>query len=230
VSETPRVQKHLLVAFLLTLVLVGCGEKASGGKPGGAEAEGTSHAGGSTVSEGAEKAELEPAGDSDTSGIATFEEVGELGVEVDLEVEGLPEPGTTYYAHIHEGGCADVPAAHGDHEQHEEARTHGRVGVALALVRPERFLTWGSGPEYAHGGHNHGHEHEAPPNEDLPGNVGSPLPLGSSNTGTGSVTSVLRGVTLEQLWSRDPRYRLEVHPSGPEDAPVLACGTLGEAA
>jgi hypothetical protein len=118
--------------------------------------------------------ELQPAGDSGTNGTATFQVVGNLGVEAELEVEGLPEPGATYYAHLHEGECAGVPARHGDH-RHEEAREHGGAGPTLALVRSERLLVWGSVPEYAHGGHEHGHEHEAP-DEDLPGNLEVPIP------------------------------------------------------
>ncbi len=39
---------------------------------------------------------------SGVSGTAPFEEV-DGGVRVDLEVEGLPKPGTRYLAHIHPG-------------------------------------------------------------------------------------------------------------------------------
>src|ERR671921_780680 len=48
---------------------------------------------------------LEPVGGSGVSGTATFEEV-ERGVRIDLDVEGLPKPGTTYLAHVHLGTCA----------------------------------------------------------------------------------------------------------------------------
>jgi hypothetical protein len=37
--------------------------------------------------------------------------------------------------------------------------------------------------------------------------------------------AMLRNVPLERLRSGDPKYRLEVHASDSEDAPVLACGT-----
>ena len=43
---------------------------------------------------------------SGVSGTATFEEV-DGGVRVDLEVEGLPKPGTTYLADIHPGSCGE---------------------------------------------------------------------------------------------------------------------------
>jgi hypothetical protein len=215
----------VLVVFAVALVLVGCRESSSG-KPGGAKSEGTLSSGGPTVGEGVAKVELQPVGNFSTSGIATFKEVGDLGVEVELEFEGLPKSGATYYAHLREVGCANVPAKHGDHG-HKGARTHREASVPLALVLPEQLIARGSGPEYAHGRHNHGHEREAP-DEELPGNIGSPIPLSSSNTGTASANAVLRGVTLEQLSSRNPEYRLEVHTSDSEDAPVLACGTLGK--
>jgi len=51
--------------------------------------------------------------------------------------------------------------------------------------------------------------------------------MSGSSAGTGNATARLRDVTLEQLWSGDSKYRLEVHTSGSEGAPVLACGTLG---
>jgi hypothetical protein len=44
------------------------------------------------------KVELQPVGNFSTSGIATFKEVGDLGVEVELEFEGLPKSGATYFA------------------------------------------------------------------------------------------------------------------------------------
>ena len=148
-SEPPRVHKCVLAAFVVALV--GCGE-ASGGKASGAESDGTTSAGDSTVCEGVAKVKLDPMGNFPTSGIATFEEVGDLGVEVELEVGGLPKSGATYYAHLHEGGCAHGLDKHGDHGHGE---TRPRWGVGVGLVLPERLLAPGSGPEYAHGGHNH---------------------------------------------------------------------------
>lgn len=211
------------MALLAVLVLAGCGK---GGEQGGEESEARKSPTDGPIKGGAvAKVELGPLGDFDTSGIAAFEEVGGSGVQVDLEVEGLPKPGSTYYAHFHEGRCADVSTDDGYGP--EEAHAHGRVGVVLALVRPERLLGWGPGPDYTHGTQDH--EHSAPA-EDLPGNLEVPIPVSSSSVRTGSTTAVLRDVTLKRLSSGDPKYRLEVHASGAEDAPVLACGTLGEAA
>jgi LPXTG-motif cell wall-anchored protein len=51
--------------------------------------------------------ELTPSRDSGVSGTATLKDV-EGGVEVTLEMQGLPEPGVKHINHIHAGGsCAD---------------------------------------------------------------------------------------------------------------------------
>jgi hypothetical protein len=53
------------------------------------------------------KVDLTESRDSGVSGTATFEDV-EGGVEVALEMRGLPEPGIKHINHIHAGGtCAD---------------------------------------------------------------------------------------------------------------------------
>ena len=50
------------------------------------------------------KLTLEPANGSAVVGTATFTEVTD-GIEVELDVSGLPKPGAVYLAHIHEGTC-----------------------------------------------------------------------------------------------------------------------------
>jgi hypothetical protein len=171
------------------------------------------------------KVELEPMGDSGTSGIATFEEAGNPGVEAALEIEGLPKPGATYYAHFHEGRCADVPTEDGDHHRHEDTRTHGRVGVALALVRTERFLPWGSGPDYAHAGHDHGREHAAPAKDSF-GNLEVPIPISSSSArGEHDGYAEERSAGAASVWG--PQVSPRVHASDSEDTPVLACAPFG---
>jgi Cu/Zn superoxide dismutase len=53
---------------------------------------------------------LSPIGDSGVSGDATLEDV-DGGMEVTLNVQGLPKPGVEHINHIHAGGtCADVEA------------------------------------------------------------------------------------------------------------------------
>ena len=47
---------------------------------------------------------LDPVGDSVTSGIATFRE-RDAGLELTLEVSGLPKPGAEYFGEIREGVC-----------------------------------------------------------------------------------------------------------------------------
>jgi uncharacterized protein (DUF305 family) len=67
---------------------------------------------------GTMKLDLAPTNGSGASGTATFADTAR-GVEVRLQLEGLPEPGTTYLAHIHPGTCVgeggNHPHEHGDH-------------------------------------------------------------------------------------------------------------------
>jgi hypothetical protein len=65
--------------------------------------------GGSALAQGAESAnvQLTPSRDSGVSGTATLTDV-EGGVEVELNMRGLPEAGVEHINHIHGGGtCAD---------------------------------------------------------------------------------------------------------------------------
>jgi hypothetical protein len=191
------VRKRLLLMVLAALVLVGCGEADSA--QGGVEKEETSATNGLSRGEGVAAVKLKLVGDSGTSGTATFREISNLGVEAELEVKGLPKPGATYYAHVHEGGCADMPTEGAPHEHEQDAHEHEALALTLALVLPERLLAWSFGPnKCAHGGHDHGHEHKAPA-EDLPGNLEVPIPVSGSSAHTGSSTAMLRDVTLERL-------------------------------
>ena len=70
---------------------------------------------------------LDPASDSGVSGVATLTDNPD-GVEVRLNVRGLPEPEATYVAHMHPGSCAGASVAevkdhtHGHHGDHAAAR------------------------------------------------------------------------------------------------------------
>ena len=103
-----------MVAFV---VLYGCGQASSSverqGKKTGAEALDTSAEGRVTVGKKIAQAELEPMGDSGTSGTAVFKEVGNLGIQVELDILGLPtkDPNAAYYAQVHEGSCSDKQGA-----------------------------------------------------------------------------------------------------------------------
>jgi Cu/Zn superoxide dismutase len=65
--------------------------------------------GGSAIAQGAQSAQVQltPSRDSGVSGTATLTDV-EGGVEVELNMQGLPEAGIKHINHIHGGGtCAD---------------------------------------------------------------------------------------------------------------------------
>ncbi len=176
---------------------------------------GASAKGGVIVGGAIARAELEPAGDSGTSGTAVLKEVGDLGVQVELEVSGLAtrDPDATYYAQAHEGSCSDQQTGEG----HE--REHGAVwGPAPVLVRFDRSVAEAQGLE-AHGGHEHGIP-EAPI-----GSIEQPISFGASADGTSSVTSLLEGVEAKRLTSGGPEY-IHLHAAGSDDAPELACGDL----
>lgn len=81
------------------------------------------------------KVTLVPADGFGASGTATFTDV-DGGVEVGLEVRGLPEPGATYLAHIHPGACADDPNGAHDHH-HDHGHGIGEIEHPLTPLVPE---------------------------------------------------------------------------------------------
>jgi hypothetical protein len=194
----------VLIAFA---VLYGCGQASSQSN--------TSAEGGVTVGEKIAQAELKSVGDSGTSGTAVLKEVGNLGIQVELDVLGLPtkDPNAAYYAQVHEGSCSDERRG----EEHEEEYGAG-PGPALALVKLDQLLAKTPGLE-AHGGHEHGIP-------EVPfGSIEQPISFSASADGTSSVTSLLEGVEAKRLTSGDPEY-VHLHGVGSEDAPELACGDL----
>jgi hypothetical protein len=148
------------------------------------------------VGEAIARAELEPVGDSGTNGIAVLKEVGDLGVQVELDVSGLAnkDPDAAYYAQVHEGSCSDQRTRG---EEHEEGEHGADLGPALALVRFTRLVARAQRLE-AHGGHEH-----------IPkvpyGSIEQPISFGASPGGTEYV---------------------DLHAVGSEDASGLACGGL----
>lgn len=218
---------RLLLVLVAFAVLHGCGPASSsverqGKKPGTERADkteapqpSTSAEGGVTVGEKIAQAELKSVGDSGTSGTAVFKPVGDLGIQVELDVLGLPakDPNATYYAQVHEGSCSNEWRG----EEHEEEYDAG-LGPALALVRLEEVVAKIRGLE-AHGGHEHGIP-EVPY-----GSIEQPISFGASADGTSSVTSLLEGVEAKRLTSGDPEY-VHLHGVGSDDAPELACGDL----
>ena len=226
---------RLLLVLLAFAILYGCGQASSfverQGKKAGAERadkteaskptpdpttqSNTNAEGGVTVGEKIAQAELKSVGDSGTSGTAVFKEVGNLGIQVELDILGLPtkDPNAAYYAQVHEGSCSDERRG----EEHEEEYGAG-PGPALSLIRLDQLVDKTPGLE-AHGGHEHGIP-------EVPfGSIEKPISFSASADGTSSVTSLLEGVEAKRLTSGDPEY-VHLHGVGSEDAPELACGDL----
>ena len=190
-------------------------------------------AGGTPVGGAFAEADLGPVGDSGVSGAAVFKEVGSLGVQVELEVSGLPAPEDPeepqpYFVQVHGGSCSEAPRAggHGSEDgpgdgHHGHDHGHGGGDPSLALARLDRFL--GAAPEYA----DHP-EYEDPPADELPGNIDAPFSVVTSADGTAAVTTLLEGVEPEELMSGSPKYVDVRAPSHepPEDWPALACADL----
>jgi hypothetical protein len=211
----------LAVIVLSCALLAGCA--TAGGSSENAERGRTSsggsskEVGGTTVGGAIAEADLQPIGDSGTSGTAVFKEVGNLGVQVELEVSGLPtkEPNATYYAQVHEGSCSEEQTG----EEHEEEHSVSSFGPALALVRLDRLVAKVPGLQ-AHGGHEHGIP------EEPPGSIEQPISFSASADGSASVTSLLEGVDAKRLRSRAPAY-IHLHAVNLEGAPEeLSCGDL----
>jgi hypothetical protein len=133
---------------------------------------------------------LVPGDGSSVTGTATFTDASG-GVEVALDVGGLPDPGKTYLAHIHPGSCIGEPAR--------------------------------TGEDHAHG-HHHG-------NADEPADkIEHPLrPVVLDAWGDGSSDTLIKGVTVTQLFSGEPGLYTNVHAesSGSEEMPAsVVCGDL----
>jgi hypothetical protein len=218
----------LIVVALFCVLLCGCG--AVGGAPEHAEPDEDSGApttaassseGGTTVGVAVAEAYMKPVGDSGTRGKAIFKKVGNLGVQVELEVSGLPtkNPEAAYYAQLHEGSCSDEQTE----DEHEEEHSASAFGPTLAIVRFAPLIAKAPGLK-AHGGHEPGIP-EVPP-----GRIEQPISFGASVDGSASVTTLLEGVAPERLTSGGPEY-IHLHAAGSEDAPKkeLACGDVIEA-
>lgn len=146
---------------------------------------------------------LDPVGDSVTSGTATFRE-REAGLELTLEVSGLPKPGAAYFGEIHEGVCENGQQGDDPGPEYGEAGRHVPVTVRLELLSSK-------GTEYAHGGDAH---------------TNADVSLVGSADGTGQVVTLLQDYsTLDELLSGDPKY-LDLHAPDPGD-PSIACGEIG---
>lgn len=123
--------------------------------------------------------QLTPSRDSGVSGTATFEDV-EGGVEVTLDMRGLPEPDIEHINHVHAGGtCAD-----------------DRAGRTAPVTIPLQ-------------------------------------PVVAQEDGTGTVTTVIDGVTLERLFDQEGERFILLHAEAQEGEgvpPGIACADLVQSA
>jgi hypothetical protein len=143
------------------------------------------------------KVDLRLEGDSGTSGTASFEDTSS-GVEVKLELRGLPKPNTFYLAHIHPGTCAEEAEEGHAHEQGEhpgEGEGHERE-------------------EYVFG---HGEE----------GEISYALSQVKSNSeGRGSSTTAFGQTSVDKLFSGEAKKHIMVHEAGSGNPPILSCADL----
>src|SRR5215207_7650824 len=140
---------------------------------------------------------LEPIDGFETRGTVTFVSGPAGGMEVELVLRELPDPGGAYIGAIYRGSCDD------------------EVG---ASEEGERLPGWGARPVYvgyqfAHGGHD-----EPADDEDV---VQSLTSIVSGPDGNGSSLTPLP-VSAQELLSGGPKY-VDVHS---EDGTSLACADL----
>ena len=150
---------------------------------------------------------LMPANDSGVSGTAAFyDAIG--GVEVGLDVRGLPEPGATYLAHVHPGLCAGEP------EGGSEGHAHDHRGDADDHH--------GDDADHAHGHHDQADEPAA--------GIEHPLtPLVPKTGESASSTTFIEDTTVAKLFSGSPELYVNVHAAASGSCALphtLACGDL----
>ena len=208
--------KLTLLASVLALILAACGESgepdtAGSEEPSDVTTTSTSTEG-TTVGGVVAEAELGPVDGFSVYGTVTFKEVDDLGVQVELNTAGWSKPGTHYYAQIHEGDCTSV------------ADQGGTVGPDDHVHEPNGA---GASSDHDHeGGAEDHHRDDAPAADELAGDIDQPIEAVSSDDGTSSVTSLLEGVTSEQILSSgEPKY-LDLHVTNPEVGATVACANL----
>jgi len=196
--------KLVLPTLAVILSLAGCGSTGGGGASSEEEEE-TTPSSSAAASEGTSATteetttsnnnvtatvRLASMNGSGTTGTATFTDVAQGVVRVELSVLGLPDPNVTYLTHIHPGTCADEQSGEEGEQQ-------------------------GSDHDHEHSGH------EAGTNEEIE----YPLPpITADLQGRGSTSAVLDGVTVQELFSGEPKY-INVHAEGSGNPPAF-CGQL----
>ena len=151
--------------------------------------------------------ELQPTNDSGVTGVANFTNT-DGKVRVRLALRGLPEPDKMYLAHIHPGTCGD--------EDHPHAHEHAQAEHPDAKKHEERA--------------EHGDRHAYKKPEGIAADeIEYPLePVESNTEGAESSSTVLEGLTVDELLTGDSKY-INVHASGSGDPPQLVCANLSEA-
>lgn len=156
---------------------------------------------------------LMPANGSGVSGTAAFKDAAG-GVEVGLDVWGLPEPGATYLAHIHPSACASEPEdSTEDHDHH-----HGSA----------KDNVHGHHHDQAHGRH-HGDDHDHSEHHAGIGEIEHPLtPLLPRTGESASSSTFIEGTALAELFSGAELYvNVHAEATGSEElTETLACGDL----
>jgi hypothetical protein len=118
-----------------------------------------------------------------------------------------------YLAHIHPGTCGDEDHPHA--HEHAHAYEHAQAEHPNAKKHEERA---GHGDRHVHKKHEGGVADE----------IEYPLePVESNAEGTGSSSTVLEGITVDELLSGDSKY-INVHAAGSGDPPQLVCANLSE--
>jgi hypothetical protein len=146
------------------------------------------------------KLDLRSEGDSGVSGSASFKDSSD-GVVIKLELRGLPKPNTAYLAHIHPGTCAEEAKEGHAHEQGEHPGE-------------------GEGQEHEEYVFGHGEE----------GEISYALSQVKSNSeGRGSSTTAFGQISVDKLFSVEPKKHVMVHEAGGGNPPILTCADLERA-
>jgi LPXTG-motif cell wall-anchored protein len=132
--------------------------------------------GGSALAQGSDSVELEltPSRDSGVTGTATITEVAD-GLEVTLNMRGLPEAGIKHINHIHEGGSCSAD----------------RAGNTAPATIPLKTIV-------------------------------------AKDDGTGSGTTTLKGVTLDELFAENKQRYIAFHSEVKDEPvpPVISCADV----
>jgi len=137
-----RASLLLAAALIATCSAAGCASPKGEGtkRPGAPAREAAASPGETTAGDAPTEARtavvpLRPVGGSGVEGEAVLEEIAG-GVEVRLKLRNLPQPGTAYLAHIHEGTCAGEAREGGT--GHDEHAHGGGIEHPLSMVGADR--------------------------------------------------------------------------------------------